>query len=271
MKEPACRDDTPFIGLDNVITTPHLCASTVEAQIEVAKLAADHISRALLSNIYIDAVNVPFKLTQSQADVYRPYMKLAGALGRFIGQYNSSRITEVTIKHKGEIIKDLEPLKLMILRGIFDKKFDETITLMNIESKLKLNGIQINIEKYTSPVAFEEYLKVYVKSDSGTVTKIAGTVFADLPKIVEIDGIFFDFAPSNYMLAVLNNDKPGVIGRLGTFLGSKGINIAGFQLGRVEKGNTALSIISIDDPINEKDITELKKMPEILDAHNISL
>jgi D-3-phosphoglycerate dehydrogenase len=108
-------------------------------------------------------------------------------------------------------------------------------------------------------------------AEDGSITKIAGTVFSEKPRIVEINGLYYDFSPSNYMLALRNNDVPGVIGNIGTFLGNKGINIAGLQCGRKEKGNIAISIITLDEAVSHTDLDELKKFPDIIDAYGIKL
>ncbi|MBD3352352.1 MAG: phosphoglycerate dehydrogenase [Candidatus Lokiarchaeota archaeon] len=269
--EPADPKEYPFIGLSNCLTTPHLGANTVEAQINVAKLAAEHTIQALNSKIFIDAVNIPFKLTEDMADLYRPYMLLGSHLGKFLGQYNEERIQEVAIKYKSNLLKNnFEPIKAVILQTLFESRFMDTITYMNIDSILEENGIELEIGEYDKYINFENYIKVYIKTEN-TETKIAGTVFIERPKIVEINGLFFDFEPADYMLVIENIDKPGVIGNLGTFLGEKGINIAGMQLGRKEKGSEAIAVISIDDRPTPDDLNELKKLPNVLEIHLISL
>jgi D-3-phosphoglycerate dehydrogenase len=272
-EEPASMEKFPFIGLENCITTPHLGASTKEAQINVAKLAAEHIAQALNSNIFIDAVNIPFKLSEDLVDIYRPYMELGAGLGRFISQFNDGTIFEVAIRYKGDIFSDFEPIKAVTLHSIFDERLTdaEPVTYMNIDKVLSENGIHVKIEKYEKPINFENIIKVYIKTEDGKRTKIAGTVFSEQPKIVEIDGIFFDFAPSDNMLILKNKDIPGVVGKVGTLLGTLGINIAALQLGRMEEGGNALSVIAIDDPISPEGLDKLKKLEQILDATRISL
>ncbi|GAH17802.1 unnamed protein product, partial [marine sediment metagenome] len=118
-KEPIDPKDAPFIGLDNCITTPHLGASTFEAQIEVAKLAAERIVQALNSKIFIDAVNISFNMSEEMADIYRPYIELGASLSKFITQFNQSKITSVKIKYKGEIFTNFDPIKAVILHLFF--------------------------------------------------------------------------------------------------------------------------------------------------------
>jgi D-3-phosphoglycerate dehydrogenase len=270
-KEPVDKNDVPFIGLDNCITTPHLGASTFEAQIEVAKLAAERIGQALNSKIFIDAVNISFNLSEETADLYRPYIELGASLSKFITQFNLSRIISVKIKFKGEIFTNFEPIKAVILQSLFDGRLIEVITYINLEAILKENDIKVVVEKYIKPINYENYIKISIMTEDGALTKIAGTVFSENPRIVEINGLFYDFAPSNYMLALRNNDVPGVIGRIGTFLGNKGINIAGLQCGRKEKGNIAISIVTLDEAVSSEDLNELKKFPDIIDAYGIKL
>ena len=270
-KEPVDPNDAPFIGLDNCITTPHLGASTFEAQIEVAKLAAERIAQALNSKIFIDAVNISFNLSEEMADVYRPYIELGASLSKFITQFNLSKIVSVKIKYKGEIFTDFEPIKAVILQSLFDGRLVEIITYINLEAILIENDIKVVVEKYLKAVNYENYIKISIMTEDGALTKIAGTVFSEKPRIVEINGLFYDLVPTNYMLALRNNDVPGVLGKIGTFLGDKGINIAGLQCGRKEKGDVAISIITLDEAVSKEDINELKKFPDIIDAYGIKL
>ena len=270
-KEPVDPKDAPFIGLDNCITTPHLGASTFEAQIEVAKLAAERIGQALNSKIFVDAVNISFNMSEEIADLYRPYIELGASLSKFITQFNLSKIISVKIKYKGEIFTNFDPIKAVILQSLFDGRLIDIITYINLEEILKENEINVIVEKYGKPINYENYIKISIMAEDGSITKIAGTVFSENPRIVEINGLIYDFAPTNYMLALRNNDVPGVIGNIGTFLGNKGINIAGLQCGRKEKGNTAISIIALDEAVSNEDLNELKKFPDIIDAYGIKL
>ncbi|MHA1728187.1 MAG: phosphoglycerate dehydrogenase [Promethearchaeota archaeon] len=269
--EPANLKDFPFIKLDNVVTTPHLGANTFEAQIRVGKLAAEHIVTSLISKIFIDAVNVPFKLSEDKVDIYRPFMKLGGSLGSFISQYNTGKVTEVTIRYKGESFTDFKPLKAVILYSIFNEKLTEDVTYMNIDKVLSEHGIGVVIERYRKQINFEDYIKVYINTEDGKRTKIAGTVFSEKPKIVEIDNLYFDFSPSPNMLVLENTDTPGVVGQVGSLLGTLGINIANIQLSRKKSIKKALSLISIDEPITKRGLEQLRKLPQVLDAKNISL
>lgn len=269
--EPVDPKDAPFIGLDNCITTPHLGASTYEAQIEVAKLAAERIGQALNSKIFIDAVNISFNMSEEMADLYRPYIELGSSLSKFITQFNLSKIVSVKIKYKGEIFTNFEPIKAVILQSLFDGRLVEIITYINLEEILKENDIKVLVEKYEKPINYENYIKISIMTEDGALTKIAGTVFTENPRIVEINGLFYDLAPTNYMLALRNNDVPGVLGKIGTFLGDKGINIAGLQCGRKEKGDVAISIITLDEAVSNEDINELKTFPNIIDAYGIKL
>jgi len=270
-KEPVDPKDAPFIELDNCITTPHLGASTYEAQIEVSKLAAERIGQALNSKIFIDAVNISFNMSEEMADLYRPYIELGASLSKFITQFNLSKIISVKIKYKGEIFTNFEPIKAVILQSLFDGRLVEIITYVNLEEILRENEIKVIIEKYEKPINYENYIKISILTEDGALTKIAGTVFSENPRIVEINGLFYDLAPTNYMLALRNNDVPGVLGKIGTFLGDKGINIAGLQCGRKEKGDVAISIITLDEAVSNEDINELKKFPNIIDAYGIKL
>jgi len=210
-------------------------------------------------------------MSEEMADVYRPYIELGASLSKFITQFNLSKIISVKIKYKGEIFTNFEPIKAVILQSLFDGRLIDVITYTNLEEILKENDIKVIVEKYVKPINYENYIKISIMAEDSSITKIAGTVFSEKPRIVEINGLFYDFAPSNYMLALRNNDVPGVIGNIGTFLGNKGINIAGLQCGRKEKGNIAISIITLDEAVSNEDLNELKKFPDIIDAYGILL
>ncbi len=268
-KEPATPEQFPFIGLENVVATPHLGASTEEAQIEVSKMAAHAIVQALISKTFIDAVNVPFRLSAAMADAYRPHMELGAALGKLVSQLDPGRISRVEIRYRGKIFTNFESIKNVILYSIFSERLEE-ISILNVEKIIQGGGIKVECGEYSKAVNFETFIKVYIITEKGE-TKAAGTVFYDQPKISEINGMYFDVAPSEHMLAIINNDKPGVIGKVGMLLGDNNINIASWQLGRAGKGDTALGLITLDVPIPDKILAQIQKLPNIVDARPILL
>jgi D-3-phosphoglycerate dehydrogenase len=268
-KEPTTPEQTPFITLENVIATPHLGASTEEAQIEVSKMAANAIIQALISKTFIDAVNVPFRMSAAMADVFRPYMKLGSGLGKLVSQLNPGRISSVEIRYRGKIFTNFEPIKNVILYSIFSDRMEE-ISILNVDQTIQKAGIKVESGEYYKAVNYEAFIKVYIVTERGE-TKAAGTVFYEQPKISEINGMYFDIAPSEYMLAIINNDKPGVIGKVGMLLGDNNINIAGWQLGRAVKGETALALITLDDPIPGSVLEQIQKIPNIIEARSVNL
>jgi len=146
----------------------------------------------------------------------------------------------------------------------------EEISILNVDKTIQTAGIKVESGEYYKAVNYEAFIKVYIVTEKGE-TKAAGTVFYDQPKISEINGMYFDLAPSEHMLALINNDKPGVIGKVGMLLGDNNINIAGWQLGRAVKGEKALAIITLDDPIPGKILDQIQKLPNIIDARPINL
>ena len=269
-KEPAIKEDIPLIGHPKVVCTPHLGASTYEAQIEVAKLAAEHIAQALNSDIYIDAVNLPFRLNPSLAEVFKPYMKLANYMGKILTQYRKGRIEHVLIEYKGDLISQFDSLRAVLLYSFFSKRFADTVTYMNLEEILAQNKISVTVEKITKRVNYETVMKMTVIGTEGK-SVIAGTVFSERPKIIEIDDQYMDVEPSEYMLILKSIDRPGVIGMVGTFLGQNGINIAGWQLGRKAVGGDALSVITLDNLVSPEIIEKLKKLENIKEAYFIQI
>lgn len=252
--------NSPLLGLPNVVVTPHLGASTREAQVNVALQVAEQVIMALRGEPVVSAVNLPAILPEVMAQV-KPYLPLMRLLGEFYIQVYGGQIEEVEIYYGGEAAGcPVEPLTTACLIGLLSYILGEQVNYVNARHIAAGRGIRIreasskNIENFTNLVV----LTVKTKSESYTV---AGTLFnrSDL-RIVRIGDYRIEVIPSEYMVVSTYIDKPGVIGRVGTFLGENRINIAGMQVGRRSIGGEAVMVLQVDEPIGDGLLKELDQL-----------
>ncbi len=266
--EPAV--DNPLLDAPNIIVTPHIGANTFESQTNVAVIIANQVLSALRGEEVEFAVNAPFEDTAT-VKVMRPYIYIAEKLGRFAVQVACARSKEMVIEFRGELGEDLKPFTAAFLKGFLEPIVDIPVNLINAPFLARERGISITEVRKPEGVNFKKLIRITCKSDEGEFT-IAGTVMDEkFPKIVEINNFLFDLAPEGKFLLIKNFDVPGVIGKLGTILGKHGVNIAGFQLGRIEKGKEAKGVIMVDDDVPRSAIEEISSLPEILEVKQVDL
>ncbi|WP_163328450.1 phosphoglycerate dehydrogenase [Desulfurobacterium thermolithotrophum] len=266
-KEPAT--DNILLDLPNIVVTPHIGANTFESQTNVAVIIANQVLAALRGEEVEFAVNAPYDDTA--AKVLKPFMDLAEKLGLFAVQVACSRSKEIVLEYRGDLGEDLKPLTTAFLKGFLQNIVDIPVNLINAPFLAKEKGISIVEVKRPEGINFKKLIKVICRSESGEFT-IAGTVMDDqFPKIVEINGFLFDLTPKGKFLLIKNFDVPGVIGKLGSILGKYNVNIAGFQLGRIERGKEAKGVILVDNDVPQEAINEIKEIPEILEVKQINL
>ncbi len=267
-KEPAT--DNILLDAPNIIVTPHIGANTFESQTNVAVIIANQVLAALRGDEVEFAVNAPYEDTAA-AKVLKPFMELAEKLGLFAVQVACSRSKEIVLEYRGDLGEDLKPLTTAFLKGFLEKIVDIPVNLINAPFLAKEKGISIVEVRRPEGINFKKLMRVTCKSDAGEFT-IAGTVMDEqFPKIVEINGFLFDLTPEGKLLLIKNFDVPGVIGKLGSILGKYNVNIAGFQLGRVERGKEAKGVILVDNDVPPEAISEIKDIPEILEVKQINL
>ncbi|MFC6689019.1 phosphoglycerate dehydrogenase [Jhaorihella thermophila] len=244
--EPA-RENVLF-GLPNVVCTPHLGAATTEAQENVAIQVAEQMSNYLLEGAVENALNMP-SMTAEEAKVMGPWVKLADHLGSFIGQMTDEPIKAINILYDGSVAQmNLDALNCAVIAGIM-KKANPDVNLVSAPFIAKERGIQISTTNQDKSGAFDAYIKVTVVTDKRE-RSIAGTVFSDgKPRFIQIKGINIDAEVGEHMLYTSNEDVPGIIGALGETLGSNGVNIANFTLGRKEPGGEAIALLYVDEPV----------------------
>ncbi len=269
-KEPPL--DNIILDAPNVVVTPHIGANTYESQTNVAVIIANQVLAALRGEEVEFAVNAPFEDTTA-AKVLKPFMDLAEKLGLFAVQVGCcSRAKEIVLEFRGDLGEDTKPLTTAFLKGFLQKVVDIPVNLINAPFLAKEKGVSVTEVKRPEGINFKKLIRVVCRGRDGEEFTLAGTVMDDtFPKIVEINGFLFDLTPEGKLLLIKNFDVPGVIGKLGTILGKYSVNIAGFQLGRTEKGKEAKGVILVDDDVPEEAIKEIKEIPEILEVKQINL
>ncbi len=260
-EEPA--RDNPLFELENVICTPHLGASTTEAQENVAIQIAEQIADYLLTGAVSNALNMP-SISAEEAPVLKPYIELAEKLGLFIGQITSSAIKDVTIEYAGSVGElNISALTSALLAGLLRPTLGEDINMVSAPVVAKERGMTINEVRQTQRGVYEGYIRLEVATENSRRT-VAGTVFADgKPRIIQAKNINMEAEFGAHMLYVINEDRPGFLGALGTILGEEDVNIAAFNLGRSEPGGEAVALIEVDDPISEEVLKKVRALPHV--------
>lgn len=270
VEEPP-RPDHPLLMMDQVITTPHLGASTGEAQLNVAIAVAQQMIDFLSRGIIRYAVNVP-SVSPELLSILRPYLTLAEKLGSLQVQMLTTLPKEVQIEYSGEVTQyDVAPLTLAVLKGILTPMMESSVNYVNAPVVARERGIKVIESKSSRAGDFASSITVRVKTKDKEA-EVEGAIFgSNNPRIVRINDFYFEAIPEGYILILHNKDVPGVVGAIGTLLGEQGINIAGFELGREKVGGMAISLIHVDESIPKKVLDILRHLPNILSAQMVKL
>ena len=244
--EPAT--ESPLFNLPNVVVTPHLGAATTEAQENVALQVAEQMSDYLLTGAVSNALNMP-SVTAEEAKVMGPWVKLAGHLGAFVGQLTDEPIRAINILYNGQVAAmNTAALNASSVAGIM-KAANPDVNMVSAPVIAKDRGIDISTTTQDKTGVFDSYIKLTVKTDKRE-RSIAGTVFSDgKPRFIQIKGINIDAEIGEHMVYTTNEDVPGIIGALGNTMGDNGVNIANFTLGRSDKGQDAIALLYVDEPV----------------------
>jgi D-3-phosphoglycerate dehydrogenase len=259
-KEPA--KDSPLFGTPNFISTPHLGASTNEAQVNVAIQVAEQMADFLLLGGITNAINVP-SLSAEEAPRLKPYMALAEELGSLVGQLAHGNIAGLSIETEGAAAElNMKPMVGAVLAG-FMRVHSDTVNMVNAPYLAKERGLDVREVRHDREGDYHTLLRVTAKTQSGD-RSVAGTLFGNsTPRLVELFGVKVEADLAGNMLYVVNEDAPGFIGRLGTVLGEVGINIGTFHLGRVKAGGEAVLLLSVDEPVGPDVIAKVEKLPGV--------
>jgi D-3-phosphoglycerate dehydrogenase / 2-oxoglutarate reductase len=265
--EPA--KSNALFGSDKLVATPHLGASTAEAQEKVALQVAEQMADFLLTGAVTNALNMP-SVTAEEAPRLKPYMKLAQQLGSFAGQLTRSGLKAVTIEYEGHAAElNTRPLTAVALAGLLGPLLD-SVNMVNAPVIARERNIEVSEIKHSRPSDYQTLIRLTVTTDRQS-RDVAGTLFGgDKPRLVQIKGIAVEAELGRHMLYVTNRDKPGFIGRLGTLLGTEGVNIATFHLGRSAPGEDAIALIEVDEPLGDALLARIREIPDVVQATALS-
>ena len=257
--EPA--KEHPLFGYDNVVLTPHLGASTREAQenvaIQVAEQMADYLVRGAVTN----ALNMP-SVSAEEAPRLKPFISLADYLGQFAGQLTQTSIKGIEVVYAGAVTKlNSKPLTAAAVAGVLKPMLSD-VNIVNAPSLAKERGIAI-AETFRDDVEnFDSLIRLRIITERQN-RSVSGSLFGSIPRITEIKDVAMEAAFSPHMLYVTNQDKPGFIGALGKTLGDAGVNIATFNLGRADSSGEAIALVSIDEAVTDEILAQVSNIPHV--------
>jgi len=265
------QGDFPLRNLPNVICTPHLGASTEEAQAYVSVAICEQVLEYLLFGTIRNAVNAPSVSREAMAQL-RPYLTLAEALGSFLTQVMEGAMTSVTVSYIGEVAKmDTKPLTHSILKGLLFHRVGDEVNYVNAPSVAAARGITVAEEKVESSEDFTNLIRLTVRAgmEEGVV---AGTIFGKHePRLVQINKFRLEAIPEGHMLFIYNTDRPGVIGAIGTTIGRHNINIARMTVGQEKERGQNVILLTTDTPVTPECLQAVRDLEHVAMAIQLEL
>jgi D-3-phosphoglycerate dehydrogenase len=254
-----------LFGMDNVIGTPHLGASTSEAQENVALQIAEQMSDYLLTGAVVNAINMP-SVSAEDAPKLKPYMLLAELLGSFVGQVIRSGLKSITIEYEGLAAEmNTRPMTACALKGALSPML-ASVNMVNAPLIARERDIGVSVVNHERECEYQTLLRLTVTTERRQLS-IAGTLFGgNKPRIVEIGGVPMEASLGQHMLYTMNQDKPGIIGAFGTAMAEEGINIANFILGRTKPGGDAVTLLELDHPLKESVMEKARALTSVIEV-----
>ncbi|MGF9915204.1 phosphoglycerate dehydrogenase [Paenibacillus ehimensis] len=268
-KEPPAADH-PFLNHPKIVVTPHLGASTVEAQENVAIDVSEEVLHILRDQPFKNAVNMP-PVPANVLHALQPYFNLGEKLGVFLGQTIDGPVSEIVVNYSGDLTDvDTTPLTRYIVKGILANQL-EGVNIVNAMHLAKTRGLNVVVQKSSAAKSFTNLVSVTLKTKQEERV-LAGTLLSGYgERIVQIDQYPVDIAPSGHLLLISHNDKPGIIGKVGTLLGDNGVNIATMQVGRKVVGGSAIMVLTTDKETPKEVLDRLIQLPELTNARELTL
>lgn len=267
-------EEPPFgsqlLELDNVIVTPHLGASTEEAQINVAVTVAEQIVDALKGLPVKNAINLPY-VKPEVMQILEPYFPLAEKIGKLCTQLIESKYDKVEVSYCGEIAdKDVAPLTHAVMKGMLEPVLGSGVNYVNAPGIAKDRKIKVIESKSKSSEGFPSQISIRL-SKKDEEKFVSGSIIGKEPRIVKIDEYRIDVVPSGYMIVAKHEDHPNIIGPCCMILGKNNINIAGMEVGRITRGGEAIMVLNIDSDVSDEILREIKSVDGIIDAKRVVL
>ncbi|MBF0461707.1 MAG: phosphoglycerate dehydrogenase [Magnetococcales bacterium] len=264
--EPALQH--PLFELENVVCTPHLGASTVEAQENVAEQIAEQIADFLLNGTVQNALNIP-AVSEGELSTLRPFLNLADKLGTMMGQLTETGIQRIEVTYEGEVaLLNRKPITNVLLNSLLTPILETRVNIVNAPLIAEERGIEVvEATNKRCRAGFTSMITVAVVTDKGERC-ISGTLFnnGQQPRVVSMNQVPVEATPEGNLLFIANQDSPGLIGRVGTLLGNAGVNIANFHLGRTDVGGRAIAFINVDQDVPEAVMQALRAVPNVLEV-----
>ncbi len=259
--------DYPLRGMAQLVMTPHLGASTHEAQESVGIEVAESIRDLLATGTVRNAINVP-NVDAKTLEILRPYIEFGGRLGLMLAQLAPDRCDQLTVNYSGKIHEfDTTSVTRAVLKGFLRNAGGSDINDVNAPNFAENLGLKIAETKVSEPGDFSELITIRATASDGSVHEVSGTFFGQKPKIVRINGQFLEATPEGVLMIFENQDRPGIVGWIGTLLGKHKVNIASMSLSRSAPGTKALSVLNLDSMPGDDCLKELKSAEEIFNVH----
>jgi D-3-phosphoglycerate dehydrogenase len=268
VEEPPGKDH-PLLNAKNVILSPHIGANTIEAQDRVAVQTAEMVVEALRGSIFVSAVNLPFEGT-SDADA-APLIRLAEKLGVFAAQVVNGPVNRAEVELWGVDERLMKILSVASLKGLLTPHLAESVNFVNAEQIAQTRGIAISSTMHPTPRDYANLITFRASSPADEVC-VSGTVFHEKnQRIVSINAFRVEFKPEGHLIYIINRDVPGVVGKVGTLLGDREINIAEYNLARSGSGGKAMAIITVDSPLDAETLGFLRSYREMIEVKQVKL